>query len=108
MDTDVIVIVCPAIETVETDGTVTVATVRHVEAERVTVEIGGEDEALGHALQVVGHALVEVLGLDEVLGDEVLVLVLDPAKQEHALDSLDAEAEHGNANAGIEGAEAIV
>ena len=47
-------------------------------------------------------------GFGEVLGDEVVVLVLGPAKQEQALDSLDAEEEHADANAGIEGAGAIV
>ena len=111
-------IACPGSEIVETEETVTVATAEHVEAERVIVEIGGQDEALGHTLQVVGPALVgdvvdleeagEVLGLDEWLGDVVTVLVLNPAKQEHALDSLDAEEEHAEANAGIEGAGAIV
>jgi hypothetical protein len=40
--------------------------------------------------------------------EKVVVLVLDPAKQEHALDSLDAEEKHPDANAGIEGAGAIV
>jgi hypothetical protein len=117
MDTDVTVIVFPGSETVETDETVTVATAGHVEAERVIVEIGGQEEALGHTLQVVGPTLVgdvvgleelrEVVGLDEALGDVVVVLVLDPAKQEHALDSLDAEEEYVDVNAGIEGAGAI-
>jgi hypothetical protein len=89
-----------------------------VEAEREIVETGGQEEALGYTLQVVGPTLVgdvvdlkeelgEVVGFDEVLGDEVVVLVLDSAKQEQALDSLDAEEEHADANAGIEGAGAI-
>jgi hypothetical protein len=39
MDTDVRVIVCPGSKTVETDETVTVATARHAEAQRVIVEI---------------------------------------------------------------------
>jgi hypothetical protein len=119
MDTDVIVIVCPGLETVETEETVTVATVGHVEAESVTVEIGWQEEALGHTWQVVGPTLEgdevgfekelgAVVGFDEVLGDVVVVLVLGPAKQEHALDSLDADEEHADANAGIEGAGAIV
>jgi hypothetical protein len=119
MDTDVIVIVCPGLETVETEETVTVATAGHVEAESVTVEIGWQGEALGHTWQVVGPTLErgvfdleeevgEVVGLEEVLGDVVVVLVLGPAKQEHALDSLDADEEHADANAGIEGAGAIV
>jgi hypothetical protein len=119
MDTDVIVIACPSSEIVESEETVTVATAGHVEAERVTVEIRGQDEALGHTLQLVGPTLVgdvigleeevgEVVGLDEILGDVAAVLALGPAKKEHALDSLDAEEEHADTNAGIEGAGTIV
>jgi hypothetical protein len=77
MDVDVIVIVCPSSEIVETDETVTVATAGYVEAEIVIVEIGGQEEAL---LQVVEPTLVgdvvglegelgEVVGFDEVLGE---------------------------------------
>jgi hypothetical protein len=94
MDTGVIVIACPSSETVESEETDTVAAVGHVEAERVTVEIGGQDEVLGHTLQLVGPTLVgdvvgleeevgEVVSLDEVLGDVVAVLALGPPKQEH-------------------------
>jgi hypothetical protein len=47
--------------------------------------------------------------VDEALGEEAVVLVeLDPAKQEHALESLDAEDEHGVAKVGINGAAATV
>ena len=82
MDTDVIVIAYPSSEIVESEETVTVATAGHVEAERVTVEIRGQDEALGHTLQLVGLTLVgEVVGLDEVLGDVAAVLALGPAKK---------------------------
>ena len=119
MNTDVIVIACLSSETVESEEMVTVATAEHVEVERVTVEIRGQDEVLGHTLQLVGLTLVgdvvgleeeigEVVGLDEVLGDVAAVLALCPAKREHALDSLDAEEEHADTNAGIEGAGAIV
>ena len=82
MDTDVIVIACFSSETVESEEMVTVATAGHVEAERVTVEIGGQDKVLGHTLQLVGLTLVgEVVGLDEVLGDVAAVLALGPAKK---------------------------
>jgi hypothetical protein len=98
MNTDVIVIACLSSETVESEEMVTVATAEHVEAERVTVgDVVALEEEIG-----------EVVGLDEVLGDVAAVLALCPAKREHALDSLDAEEEHADTNAGIEGAGAIV
>jgi hypothetical protein len=61
----------------------------------VMVEIGGHDGELGQTLQVVR---LEIPIEDVVF---VLVEVTDPAKQEHALESLEGEDEHGEAKVGI-------
>jgi hypothetical protein len=67
---------------------------------RVTVET---------AVHVLGHVAFELVELNVVVGLLVVVpVVLDPAKQEHALESLEGEAEHGDAKAGIEGPRATV
>jgi hypothetical protein len=69
---------------VETPDTVTVALVGHAELLR--------------------HAIVELVDVD--VG--VVVGVLEPTMQEHALESFDNEDEHGDAKAGIDGAGATV
>lgn len=72
-----------------------------VDAEIVTVD--AEGQIVGAVLE-----LVEVVVEVEVIVEAEVWLVAVPTKQEHALESLEAEEEHGDAKAGIDRAGATV
>jgi len=67
-----------------------------MEEKTVTAEVGTAEKVVGPT----------PVGLQDAVGDVVVLLVL--TKQQHALESLDAEEEHGDAKVGIERARATV